>query len=178
MGDSPPLPGATRHPSPARGEGEVRLSPLAGEGQLSRSESRERGRRLGKLRSYAKQMRSQPTEAEHRLWQLLRAKRFSGFKFRQQVPLDFYVADFVCFSARLIVELDGSQHADSERDLRRDTYLQSQGFHILRIWNNELFNNEEGVTELIFSALHSPPLPGAARHPSPARGQGLRRRNV
>mgnify|MGYP002780821314 FL=1 len=147
-------------------------SPPAGEGQLSRSESRERGRRIGKLRAHAKQMRSQPTEAEHRLWQLLRAKRFAGFKFRQQVPLDFYIADFVCFSARLIIELDGSQHAGSASDERRDNYLRTQGFRLLRIWNRDLFTNEEGIAELIYSALHSPPLPGAARHPSPARGEG------
>jgi very-short-patch-repair endonuclease len=114
-------------------------------------------------------MRSNPTEAEHRLWQLLRAHRFGGYKFRQQVAIDFYITDFVCFSARLIIELDGGQHAESERDAKRDTYLRSQGFRILRIWNNELFTNEEGVAELILSALRSPPLP----NPSPARGEGL-----
>ena len=148
------------------------MSPQAGEGQLSRSESRERGRRIAKLRYHAKQMRSEPTEAEHRLWQLLRAKRFSGYKFRRQVPIDFYIADFLCPAARLIIELDGSQHAESAADERRDSYLRSQGFRVLRIWNRDLFTNEEGVAELIYSALHSPPLPGAARHPSPARGEG------
>jgi very-short-patch-repair endonuclease len=143
-------------------------SPLAGEGKLSRSDSRERGRRLSKLRDRAKGMRSEATEAEHRLWQLLRAHRFAGYKFRRQVPIDFYIADFVCFAARLIVELDGGQHGDGA-DARRDGYLESQGFHVLRIWNNDLFTNEEGVAELILSALRSPPLP----NPSPARGEGL-----
>ena len=144
-------------------------SPLAGEGQLSRSDSRERARRVAKLRGRAKSMRSEPTEAEHHLWQMVRAHRFAGYKFRRQVPLDFYIADFVCFEHRLIIELDGGQHAENARDEHRDRYLTQQGFRILRIWNADLFTNEEGVAELIFSALRSPPLP----NPSPARGEGL-----
>jgi len=144
-------------------------SPLAGEGKLSRSDSRERGRRISKLRARAKDMRSDATDAEHRLWQIVRAHRFAGFKFRRQVPIDFYIADFVCFAQRLIIELDGGQHAASTRDQDRDAYLQGQGFRVLRIWNNDLFENEEGVTETILSALQQPPLP----NPSPARGEGL-----
>jgi very-short-patch-repair endonuclease len=144
-------------------------SPLAGEGQLSRSDSRERGRRISKLRGRAKDMRSELTDAEHRLWQILRAHRFAGHKFRRQVPIDFYIADFVCFAHRLVIELDGGQHAASTSDERRDTYLQQQGFRVLRIWNNDIFENEEGVAELILSVLREPPLP----NPSPARGEGL-----
>ena len=131
-------------------------SPLAGEGKASRSDARERGRLL---RSRAKRMRLAPTEAEHRLWQLLRAKRFAGYKFRRQVPIDFYIADFICLSQRLIVELDGSQHLDNPRDVQRDVYLQAQGFRIIRVWNNDLFKNEEGVGELILSALRAAPSP-------------------
>jgi very-short-patch-repair endonuclease len=145
------------------------LSPLAGEGKLSRSDSRERGRRISKLRDRAKEMRSRPTDAEYRLWQILRAKRFLGYKFRQQVPIDFYIADFVCFSQRLILEVDSGQHAENPRDEARDAYLRAQGFRLVRIWNKELFDNEEGVAELILSALRTPPLP----NPSPARGEGL-----
>jgi very-short-patch-repair endonuclease len=144
-------------------------SPLAGEGKLSRSDSRERGRRLSKLRVRAKEMRSGSTDAEHRLWQILRAQRFAGYKFRRQVPIDFYIADFVCFARRLIIEVDGGQHAESDRDSRRDSFLKSQGFRVLRIWNNDIFENEEGVAELMLSALRTPPLP----NPSPARGEGL-----
>ena len=144
-------------------------SPLAGEGKLSRSDSRERGRRISKLRARAKDMRSDATDAEHRLWQIVRAHRFAGFKFRRQVPIDFYIADFVCFAQRLIIELDGGRHAAGTRDQDRDAYLQGQGFRVLRIWNNDLFQNEEGVTETILSALQQPPLP----NPSPARGEGL-----
>ena len=139
-------------------------SPLAGEGKASRGDARERGRLL---RSRAKAMRSAPTEAEHRLWQIVRAHRFNGFKFRRQVPIDHYIADFLCPARRLIVELDGSQHAESASDARRDAYLRAQGFHIIRIWNNELFTNEEGVAEAILNALQSP-LP----NPSPAEGRG------
>jgi very-short-patch-repair endonuclease len=144
-------------------------SPLAGEGKLSRSDSRERGRRIAKLRGRAKEMRSEATDAEHRLWQLVRAHRFDGYKFRRQVPIDFYIADFLCFAERLIVELDGGQHAESPNDARRDAYLKAQGFRVIRIWNNDLFTNEDGVAELILSALGTPPLP----NPSPARGEGL-----
>jgi very-short-patch-repair endonuclease len=114
-------------------------------------------------------MRSQPTDAEHRLWQMLRAHRFGGYKFRRQVPIDFYIADFVCFAGRLIIELDGGQHSDNPSDERRDTYLEREGFRVLRVWNNDIFENEEGVAELILSALRSPPL----ANPSPATGEGL-----
>ena len=111
-------------------------------------------------------MRSASTDAEHRLWQLLRAKRFADHKFRRQVPIDHYIVDFLCVARRLIVELDGGQHGGTH-DLRRDLYLRTQGFRILRFWNNELFENEEGVMQRISDALQSP-LP----NPSPAEGRG------
>ena len=111
-------------------------------------------------------MRSTPTEAEHRLWQILRAKRFADCKFRRQVPIDHYIVDFLFAASRLIVELDGGQHG-GDKDHRRDLYLQAQGFRILRFWNNELFENEEGVMQRISGALLSP-LP----NPSPAEGRG------
>ena len=103
------------------------------------------------------------------MWQLLRAHRFAGHKFRRQVPIDHYIADFVCLAERLIVELDGGQHAGAIGDERRDAYLRTQGFRVIRIWNNDLFTNEDGVAETILSALRAPPLP----NPSPARGEGL-----
>jgi very-short-patch-repair endonuclease len=112
-------------------------------------------------------MRSAPTEAEHRLWQTVRAKRFAGFKFKRQFPIDHYIVDFVCLQARLIVEADGGQHAESLRDARRDAYLTSQGFRILRFWNNDILENEEGVLTRILEALLAP-LP----NPSPAEGRG------
>jgi very-short-patch-repair endonuclease len=139
-------------------------SPLAGEGQPSRSDGRERGRLL---RKRAKQMRSVPTPAEHRLWQILRGKRLAGYKFKRQLPIDNYIADFACLAQRLIVEADGGQHAENSPDQRRDDYLTGQGFRIFRFWNTDIFENEEGVLTRILEALHSP-LP----NPSPARGRG------
>ncbi|MEW6178280.1 MAG: endonuclease domain-containing protein [Pseudomonadota bacterium] len=105
------------------------------------------------LRTRAKMMRSEPTDAELRLWQVLRGKRLSGYKFKRQVPIDRYIADFVCFSHRLIVEADGSQHADSEHDRKRDAYLQSQGFQLMRFTNYDILTNDEGVGAMILSAL-------------------------
>ena len=115
----------------------------------------------------AKAMRSEPTKAEHRLWQILRAKRLAGFKFKRQLPIDHYIVDFVCLRERLIVEADGGQHSGSVGDKRRDAYLKSQGFRVLRFWNNEIFENEEGVLTSILSALQSP-LPNLF----PAEGRG------
>ena len=119
------------------------------------------------LRDRAKAMRTAPTEAEHRLWQILRAKRLAGYKFKRQMPLDHYIVDFVCLAHRLVIEADGGQHSQ-EADARRDAYIRSQGFRILRFWNDEILTNEDGVTTAILDAL-STPLP----NPSPARGEGL-----
>lgn len=107
------------------------------------------------LRGRAKTMRSEPTDAEHRLWQVLRGKRLSGYKFKRQVPIDRYIADFVCFQRRMIIEADGSQHVDSEYDTRRDAYLRSQGFEIMRFSNYDILTNDEGVAEMILAALET-----------------------
>lgn len=150
-------------------------SPLCGGGVGERGRSAaQRASALGR----AKHMRSHPTDAEHRLWQILRAKRLEGWKFRRQPPIGPYTPDFVCHSAKLIIEADGGQHGD-ETDGRRDAWLKSQGFRVLRFWNNDIFNNEEGVLTTIFAALQAPaaassrdgrtPLP----NPSPTRGVGL-----
>jgi very-short-patch-repair endonuclease len=118
-------------------------------------------------------MRATQTPAEHRLWQILRNKRFAGYKFKRQLPIDQYIADFVCLGQRLIVEADGGQHAESKHDGRRDADLKAQGFRILRFWNTEIFDNEEGVLTRVLDALLSP-LPSAASRlpPSPAKGRG------
>ena len=113
-------------------------------------------------------MRHEPTPAERRLWQILRAKRLAGYKFKRQLTIEPYIADFVCVQQRLIVEADGGQHAESARDQRRDTYLQSQGFRVLRFWNSEIFENEEGVLTSILNALEHP-----SPNPSRSRGEGL-----
>jgi very-short-patch-repair endonuclease len=113
-------------------------------------------------------MRREPTEAEAKLWSLLRGQRLGGLKVKRQEQLGDYIVDFVCFGARLIVEADGSQHSESARDAKRDAWLADQGFRILRFWNNEILGNTEGVARLILDAAF-PPLP----NPSPTRGEGL-----
>jgi very-short-patch-repair endonuclease len=123
----------------------------------------------------AKRLRRGMTEAERKLWSALRNSRLAGAKFRRQQPIGPFIADFVCFEQRLIIEADGSQHCDSARDCRRDAYLQAQGFRVLRFWNNHILCNLQGVTEVMTAALTSPhpPKPPAWVPPSPARGEGL-----
>jgi len=99
-------------------------------------------------------MRSHPTDAEHRLWHLLRAKRLAEWKFRRQAPIGPFTPDFVCHAAKLIVEADGGQHGGT-RDARRDAWFESQGFRVLRFWNNDIFTNEEGVLTAIVAALEA-----------------------
>jgi very-short-patch-repair endonuclease len=101
-------------------------------------------------------MRGAPTDAELRLWRLLRDRRLSGFKFRRQVPVKPYIVDFLCVGAKLIVETDGSQRTESPRDAVRDAYLESQGWKVLRFWNNEVVQNREGVLETIFAYANRP----------------------
>jgi len=106
------------------------------------------------------------TLAEKRLWSALRDRRFAAYKFRRQVPVGTYVADFMCFEARLIVELDGSQHAQSAHDAERDAWLTSQDFHIKRFWNGEVFNNLESVLDTIAAALVERTEPCVAEAPN------------
>jgi very-short-patch-repair endonuclease len=167
-------------PPPLKGGGAKRaagsdqsLPPSAGEGQPARSGGRERGRKAI-LRERAKKMRSEPTPAEHRLWQILRAKRLAGYKFKRQLPIDRYIVDFACPRRRLIIEADGGQHSESAGDPVRDAYLQAQGFRVLRFWNNDIFENEEGVLTSILNALQAP-VPARSRRaslPSPREGRG------
>ena len=90
-------------------------------------------------------MRADATKAENLLWQALRAKQLEGLKFRRQVPLDGYILDFVCFEASLIVEVDGGQHSQSADDAVRDRHFERQGFRTLRVWNDEVTRNLDGV---------------------------------
>ena len=97
------------------------------------------------------------TEAEKRLWKHLRAHRLQGWPFRRQHPIPPYVVDFAAVEGRLIVEVDGGQHAGSERDERRDEFLASQGWRVLRFWNNDVLANTEGVLSRIVEVLKKPP---------------------
>jgi very-short-patch-repair endonuclease len=102
----------------------------------------------------ARQLRSNPTEAEKRLWSKLRPKQIGGHRFHRQVPVGRYIVDFVCFTRRLIIEVDGGQHGDRvEQDRARTAWLEGQNFHVLRFWNNEVLGNIEGVYDVIVAHL-------------------------
>ena len=109
------------------------------------------------LTSTARKLRNNLTEAEKYLWYFLRFKNL-GVKFRRQAIIGKYVVDFVCFERKLIVEVDGGQHSQSARDNVRDEWLGSQGFEILRFWNNDVLGNRDGVLEKIVEYLTSPSL--------------------
>ena len=125
---------------------------------------------MNKTRLRARQLRRNPTEVERLLWQRLRFWQVGGFKFRRQQPLGDYIADFVCFEGRLIVEIDGGQHADQkDYDKKRDAWLRDQGFIVLRFWNSDVLQNMDSVLQVIRENLTSTPF----LSPSP---QGGRRR--
>lgn len=95
------------------------------------------------------------TEPEERLWWALRTE--FPRKFRRQEPVGPYICDFLCFPKRLVVEVDGVQHADSESDRRRDAYLRSLGFEVIRVWNGDVMTGLDGVLDYIVAALESRP---------------------
>ncbi len=94
-------------------------------------------------------MRADSTKGENLLWQALRNQQLEGLKFRRQVPLDGYILDFACFEAMLIVEVDGGQHSESRRDDVRDRHFGAKGFRTLRVWNDEVIQNIDGVCATI-----------------------------
>lgn len=98
-------------------------------------------------------MRSDATLVETMLWQALRNRQLEGFKFKRQVPLDGYILDFVCFDARLIIEVDGHQHAENHHDEVRDQHFVSQGFRILRLWNGEVEQHLDAICLTILAEL-------------------------
>ncbi len=99
-------------------------------------------------------LRNTPTDAERTLWQHLRQRQLERCKFRRQHPYGDYILDFVCLERKVIVEVDGSQHADNlAYDQARTGYLERGGFTVLRFWNNEIFDNIEGVIEVILTTL-------------------------
>jgi len=114
----------------------------------------------------ARELRCRQTEAESLLWRAIRGEQLDGHKFRRQQTIGAYIVDFISLDAKLIVELDGGQHADAvDYDAKRDTWLESEGFRVLRFWNNDVMENLEGVLMTIAAALSPPPQPS-----SPARG--------
>lgn len=108
----------------------------------------------------AKHLRKNMTDTERKLWRHLRAKQLDTYRFRRQELIGTYVADFVCYESKLIVECDGGHHMDQiQQDHQRDEWFRSQGFKILRFWNNEVLTNIEGVLETIHKACLPPSPP-------------------
>jgi very-short-patch-repair endonuclease len=111
------------------------------------------------------------TDAERRLSSTLRCEQLKGFKFRRQAAIGPYIADFVCFSERLIIELDGGQHNEEGKrqyDSDRSEWLRLEGFRVLRFWNNEVFENLDGIIDVIWAALNEGTAPSPAL---PTRGR-------
>ena len=109
--------------------------------------------------AFARRLRREQTGAEYKLWQALRGRRFHSFKFRRQQPIGPYIADFVCFESKLIIELDGDQHGSKTGlayDLARSRRLGRDGFRIMRLPNHELHANFDGVLDGIALALGLP----------------------
>ena len=116
----------------------------------------------------ARRLRQQMTDAEVRLWLGLRDRQIGGHRFRRQVPMGPYIVDFACLKARLVIEVDGGQHAeDEERDERRTAWLAGRGFRVLRFWNTEVLQETEGVLETIYAACQEVKTPSL---PSPQGG--------
>jgi very-short-patch-repair endonuclease len=102
------------------------------------------------LTKYAKHLRRNSTQAETLLWSRLRARQVEATKFRRQQPIENFIVDFVSFEKRIVIELDGGQHAaDKRKDLERDRLLSENGFIVLRFWDNQVFENLDGVLEVI-----------------------------
>ena len=109
--------------------------------------------RGGQKRDTARTLRRNATDAERIMWRLLRDRRLSGIKFRRQVPIGPFVADFASIERRLVVELDGGQHSDNSADASRDAFLAANGWRVLRFWNNDVMQNRAGVLETIVRAV-------------------------
>ncbi|MBB4040202.1 very-short-patch-repair endonuclease [Microvirga flocculans] len=130
-------------------------------------------RKIGTSRSRA--LRRNATDAEKALWRALKNIPVYGSHFRRQVPLGPYVADFACLKARLIIELDGGQHAEDEvaaRDEHRTRWLESEGYRVMRFWNAELSKNMPGVLDTIYAGLYGSPQSEALALSTPPRPDG------
>ena len=101
----------------------------------------------------AKELRTAATDAERKLWSLLRNRGLNGHKFRRQHPIGPFVADFACVESRLIVEADGGQHSENAADERRTTWLNAQGWRVIRFWNDDILKNSDGVYDQVLRAL-------------------------
>ena len=106
------------------------------------------------MKHLAKKLRKNMTDAERLLWQHLRNRELGGYKFRRQRPVGPYIVDFVCLEKKLVIEVDGSQHAGQmELDTKRSDYLKEKGYRVTRFWNNEVLKKTESVLTVILSSL-------------------------
>jgi very-short-patch-repair endonuclease len=128
------------------------------------------------LLEYARKMRARSTDAEKRLWRILRNRRCGGFKFRRQVPIGRYIIDFYCHEAKLVVEADGGQHSEATtaaRDAVRTEFLKAQGIRVVRFWDHDILRDSDCVREMIYRALISRNSSPSAPHPNPLpEGEG------
>jgi very-short-patch-repair endonuclease len=123
----------------------------------------------------AKTLRANSTAAERKLWSRLRDRRMLGFKFVRQLPVGPYIADFACREADLVIELDGSQHAEDEvvaYDVRRTAVLVAHGYGVMRFWNREVLSNIGGVLDAIAARLEKAPSPGLRKAKSDLSPEG------
>jgi len=122
------------------------------------------------LKQLARSLRKNQTDAERKLWRRLRARELCGFKFRRQYPIAPYIVDFICVEKRLIVEIDGGQHATmTEIDNTRTEFLNARGYGVLRFWNNEVLQQPDAVLAKILDSLTHP-----HPNPLPQAGEGIR----
>jgi very-short-patch-repair endonuclease len=127
---------------------------------------RKADQRVARARSF----RQNPTDAERRLWQKLRKLSPGSAHFRRQATIGPYFTDFACHTNRLVIELDGGQHAGSATDHIRSAYLNSEGYRVMRFWNNDVLENIEGVLQTIINTIEAPPTPDPS--PPQERGEG------
>ena len=128
-----------------------------------------------RLVNQARQLRRNSTEAERRLWSKLSSMRLGGVKFRRQHPIGHCIVDFVSLESKLVIEIDGGQHNDSnveKQDELRTAWLTSEGYRVLRFWNNNVLNNSEGV---IISIKEAVAAGSPSSSPSPLKGEGIKR---
>jgi very-short-patch-repair endonuclease len=130
-------------------------------------------------------MRRSPTDAERKMWWLLRSLKPLGMHFRRQAPIGAYIVDFAWYAGNLVVEIDGGQHAEERRgyDERRSAWLESQGYRVVRFWNNEVLKTPRSVGEAVFAtaseraaAIKNPtphPSPQGGGEPAGASGKGI-----
>ncbi|MBA3670361.1 MAG: endonuclease domain-containing protein, partial [Sphingomonas sp.] len=110
----------------------------------------------------AQELRNNATDAERKLWRTVSRSQL-GHKFSRQMPVGPFIIDFMCRQKRLVIELDGGQHADSPKDEARTRFIEAQGFRVIRFWNNDVMANIEGVIWTVSEALKLPPPPTPSR---------------